>query len=603
MSEIQYVTLVAAGGTPIRLSNQTGAPYPTTGSGALVFASSPELNSPILNSPTWVGPETIDGDFTVDGDLDVSGNIIPGQPQAIETGWYAPIDGTDATDGLNEAFDVARERSLPLKWTPGTYGVRESSPGSGYALLNEGVSCIGSPRLQVQIRPLPSMPDTADFMLIRPLEGHYSDFLQIAGLYFNTNPLGTVRGRYCIKMLFDRSGQNLGSLDFSGNYFSAGNNYSLLIENPVFNTTINTTNLSATATVTSAASLAAGMTIGSANVPSGTTILNIVGTTLTMSAAATSTAGPTNAVFAYNFQGIPSNAVFSRNYFGSGCRLTGVGDSIHTYANVLRGANIGWSVYQINVAGVAGEWLSQGDNIDCEDGAFKFDSANAPKIRDCNIELSAGAGSSAAVVDFDGGSEEITLPEITGCHIGVFGSATATRAIRFGNTLGGVADNNQILGIVNYGVDVTASAVSTKIGPGNRYSVVTAAVLNNGGVTTQTNGVPFLAYTPTVTSEGGTITTSSATGFYQLWGKWMTVYGTVTITTVGTATGSLYVTVPVAALRACACGGGKEIALTGAGVAGGFAGATNIVSFRYADAATILASGAVVNFTVAYEIA
>ena len=62
-------------------------------------------------------------------------------------------------------------------------------------------------------------------------------------------------------------------------------------------TTITTTNASATATVASASGLARGMYIRSANVPSGTTILSISGTTITMSANATATASGTAARF------------------------------------------------------------------------------------------------------------------------------------------------------------------------------------------------------------------------------------------------------------------------------------------------------------------
>lgn len=56
MANFQYVTLVAAGGVPIRLADQNGAPYPTTGQGALVFANGPvltnaQLNGFVLNSP------------------------------------------------------------------------------------------------------------------------------------------------------------------------------------------------------------------------------------------------------------------------------------------------------------------------------------------------------------------------------------------------------------------------------------------------------------------------------------------------------------------------------------------------------------------------
>jgi hypothetical protein len=62
-------------------------------------------------------------------------------------------------------------------------------------------------------------------------------------------------------------------------------------------TTISTTNLSTTATVASASGLTLNMKVLSANVPAGTTITNITGTTITLSANATATASGTAARF------------------------------------------------------------------------------------------------------------------------------------------------------------------------------------------------------------------------------------------------------------------------------------------------------------------
>lgn len=64
MASYTYVTLVPFGGTPVHLADQTGAPFPTTGSGALVFANGATLTSPIIVgalsgasfiSPTFTG--------------------------------------------------------------------------------------------------------------------------------------------------------------------------------------------------------------------------------------------------------------------------------------------------------------------------------------------------------------------------------------------------------------------------------------------------------------------------------------------------------------------------------------------------------------------
>lgn len=52
----QFVTLVTAGGTPVRIADQTGAPYATTGTGALVFANGAALSNPTLTGPIFVDP-------------------------------------------------------------------------------------------------------------------------------------------------------------------------------------------------------------------------------------------------------------------------------------------------------------------------------------------------------------------------------------------------------------------------------------------------------------------------------------------------------------------------------------------------------------------
>lgn len=55
MAVSQYVTLVAQGGTPVRLADQTGAPFPATGTGGLVFANNPTINNAIFVGGTWTG--------------------------------------------------------------------------------------------------------------------------------------------------------------------------------------------------------------------------------------------------------------------------------------------------------------------------------------------------------------------------------------------------------------------------------------------------------------------------------------------------------------------------------------------------------------------
>lgn len=91
----------------------------------------------------------------------------------------------------------------------------------------------------------------------------------------------------------------------------------------VATTTVSTTNSSATATVASASGLAVGQQVNSANIPAGTTILNIVGTTLTLSANATATASGTSATFGSMVYDVYwDNLVFSsQNTASAGCQI------------------------------------------------------------------------------------------------------------------------------------------------------------------------------------------------------------------------------------------------------------------------------------------
>ncbi len=94
-----------------------------------------------------------------------------------------------------------------------------------------------------------------------------------------------------------------GTLNITNGTFDAGTNVVIGAGSTVVSgyssasPTISTTNLSNTATVSSAVGLVVGMTITSTNVPANTVILGISGTTINMSANATATASGTAATF------------------------------------------------------------------------------------------------------------------------------------------------------------------------------------------------------------------------------------------------------------------------------------------------------------------
>src|SRR6185369_1331901 len=66
MSDTQYVTLVAQGGTPVRLANQHGTPYPTTGNGSLVFGTGPAITDPVITGGTITDATIINPTLSID---------------------------------------------------------------------------------------------------------------------------------------------------------------------------------------------------------------------------------------------------------------------------------------------------------------------------------------------------------------------------------------------------------------------------------------------------------------------------------------------------------------------------------------------------------
>ena len=80
---------------------------------------------------------------------------------------------------------------------------------------------------------------------------------------------------------------------------------------------------------------------------------------------------------------------------------------------------------------------------------------------------------------------------------------------------------------------------------------VTAALLNaHVRDNEKAIGDPWTAWTPTVTSETGTFTSVSGSGQYSTFGKHVVWSATITITTVGTASGGIRFTLPVTARAA-----------------------------------------------------
>jgi len=115
----------------------------------------------------------------------------------------------------------------------------------------------------------------------------------------------------------------------------------------------------------------------------------------------------------------------------------------------------------------------------------------------------------------------------------------------------------------------------------------------------------WTAFTPTVTAQSGSITTYTASGRYSLSGKVCAVTYVIDLTTVGTAAGTMVVTVPFQAKNATVpyVGSAHENNNSGkGGYANLFANATTLNS-RDSAFQTWFSNGNKVGISLVYEVA
>ena len=158
-------------------------------------------------------------------------------------------------------------------------------------------------------------------------------------------------------------------------------------------------------------------------------------------------------------------------------------------------------------------------------------------------------------------------------------------------------------------IAATAADTASRLAVGTNGQVLTADSTAATGLkwATASGGFPaWTSYTPTVTASSGSITTYSAAGWYSQSGKTVVAQARVTITTVGTAAGTMVVTLPITAATGTSkewIGAALEGQTTGnSGWISVLSGATagNIRSYNFG---TFFGSGNQIIFTVVYEVA
>lgn len=110
----------------------------------------------------------------------------------------------------------------------------------------------------------------------------------------------------------------------------------------------------------------------------------------------------------------------------------------------------------------------------------------------------------------------------------------------------------------------------------------------------------YTPYTPTVSASAGTFTTVSGSGRYKKRGRTVFLNIVVTITTVGTASGSVNVTLPFTPAAVRQVISGREVA-AGKQINGYIPASTSTMQILQYDAATAAASGATLVISGSYE--
>lgn len=367
-----------------------------------------------------------------------TGPITSGRPSSdflIVTDFGAKGDGiTNDTDAINAASAAGASMGKTVFFPAGTYMVSDGGAGTGvYCLLNTGASWLGEGRDTTVIVPTAATSLAADILKIKPPPGN-EDFLSFQHFMINPGGSGAPRGKRAI-YLDATASTSVTELHIADVYCTPGNDYSLYMDN--------------------------------------------------------------NA--AVNAQGVPANSVVERCYFADGTKWVSTGDSVTMRNCVLRGtpgsARSGvLALIQTGTGGTSSHFIIEQCNFDCAGAAIWILNGRNTKILYNNIESSYGTGSSsAAVIDIDGTSGAVVMPEIKGNAVSIFGTSSAATAIRVNAAVECDIDNNTIIAgfAVPQAIAITANAQHTCIGL-NEFSATYVTSINNSGIGTRGVRIPLI---------------------------------------------------------------------------------------------------------------
>ena len=151
-------------------------------------------------------------------------------------------------------------------------------------------------------------------------------------------------------------------------------------------------------------------------------------------------------------------------------------------------------------------------------------------------------------------------------------------------------------------ISATAADTPARLAVGTDYGFLQALASETTGM--RWNNAAWTSYTPTITSQNGTITTSSGEGYYTRVGKMCAIYVRANVITAGTGTGYLRVTVPFTARGIIEqIGIGRETAANGKALTAKIAASDNAMEIIYYDATGATVTGTRNIISMVYEVA